>query len=448
MIIKAQRVFSFVVMVVFFLFNACGSNTTQQIEDIEDLDPEQVCNDGLDDDQDGYTDCNDQDCNEQCDCERCPGSGFAECTDGQIRTCIEDLKGCLDWSDYTPCPSGSCETTFQCAEEAPCLEDCPCEANKLQDSVVCRDEAEWWVDDCGVEGEKKSDCECGCLDDGYGCISDCPEDEPNYALDFCGNQIDEDGDGQDRECTEYQGTLPVVRTVTIYDRGQYEGIRVEPSGDISYPGGCDAWIKIVNRSVWEVTFSGNLTAGWLYENEEITTSVGVPGTVVLSIPHEEIWINLVPDWQPQQPIETTMSGTYDVSGYPLMNAELTIFPAFGQECIGEGNMADSIGECVGYASCTVGTQVNVKLINPQNGELVHEYLFLPDQCNPYGDQFLSYFSWDSSTNQLSIWNHWHNSVYSDEKSLSLYGSPGNLEGEMKGLVGMTGTLYISSIEEK
>jgi hypothetical protein len=50
-------------------------------------------------------------------------------------------------------------------------DDCneSCEPSNLQDSYACHDNAEWWVDDCGVEGSKKADCECGCADGNLAC---------------------------------------------------------------------------------------------------------------------------------------------------------------------------------------------------------------------------------------------------------------------------------------
>ncbi len=272
-----------------------------------------------------------------------------------------------------------------------------------------------------------------------------PVTPPAGVIDFCGNNIDEDGVGGDLVCKSSTGQLPVIRTLTIYNRGANEGIRVDPDGPIDFPGGADAKLRIINKSVWQVYFSGNLTGGWLNEGpDEITSSVGVPGKVILKIPHEQIIVELKRQWPTSEtPKKTKLKGTFEVSNKPTMNVELVIYPDYGKQCVTGGNMADSIEQCGGYDKCTVAIATEVKLLNPQTGGVITDYTFLPDQCNSYGDSFSSNFSWTSASNQLYIWNHWSNSTHSMRKQLSLSGTPDNLKGTLEGIAGMSGTLKVA-----
>ncbi len=50
--------------------------------------------------------------------DQCPADGATECRQGQIRSCLADDQGCLDWGAYLACPTGVCVDANTC-------ENCP-----------------------------------------------------------------------------------------------------------------------------------------------------------------------------------------------------------------------------------------------------------------------------------------------------------------------------------
>jgi hypothetical protein len=64
--------------------------------------------------------------------------------------------------------------------------------------------------------------------------------------------------------------------------------------------------------------------------DEITLSVGAPGTVRLSIPHEEVYLATKREWPAStELIETELTGTFEASGRPPLDVEMTLYPDYG-----------------------------------------------------------------------------------------------------------------------
>jgi outer membrane protein assembly factor BamB len=100
---------------------------------------------------------------QSCGCDNtCDFEGQLACYDDTLHRCIRDIDGCLTFDAGTICPDG-------CADTTSCNVNCV--PTNTQYSSICHDNAEWWVDDCGIEGNKKIDCECGCNESNSDCKS-------------------------------------------------------------------------------------------------------------------------------------------------------------------------------------------------------------------------------------------------------------------------------------
>ncbi len=262
------------------------------------------------------------------------------------------------------------------------------------------------------------------------------------AIEFCGNGIDEDGDGADLACVKGTGSIPTIRTITVYDRGANEGIRVDPQGPIQFPAGADARVRIINKSVWKVNFSGNLTPGWLEgPGDEITSSVGAPGNIKLEIPHENVLVKLERAAPASGESSTPFKGIFTLTNGAILEARVNIVAESAPKCINP-NLVDSVRECVGLASCRIKTTTHVVLINPKTSGVVTEYDFSTDQCNQYGDTYQSTLNWNGLANDLNIDGYYTNSFHSETRRLTLTGSPAGLVGRLDNVGGMSGELQV------
>ncbi|MBN2493610.1 MAG: hypothetical protein JXR96_03375, partial [Deltaproteobacteria bacterium] len=91
---------------------------------------------------------------------RCSPVGASECLDGQIRTCVADAQGCLDWSAYAACEVGFCESATACGS---CEDACNPGQSRCADGRIRTCEAD--EHGCLVWGPE-SDCEDGfCADE-------------------------------------------------------------------------------------------------------------------------------------------------------------------------------------------------------------------------------------------------------------------------------------------
>ena len=168
------------------------------------------CDNGIDDDFDGLTDCDDPDCAWMPECM----PGFEDCTNG----IDDDGDGLVDCADedclFDPtCDAGGGDCCIAngspgCDDEPG--EDCVCAMDPYCCNVtwdgICVDE---YMDMCGGTCTGVEECANG-LDDDYDGLVDC--DDPDCAGDpicipvpeDCANGIDDDGDGfidcDDNEC--------------------------------------------------------------------------------------------------------------------------------------------------------------------------------------------------------------------------------------------------------
>jgi hypothetical protein len=231
-------------------------------------------------------------------------------------------------------------------------------------------------------------------------------------IDFCGNGIDEDGDGADRVCMNQEG-YPTTRSLIIRDRGAAESI--ETREEIHFPYDAQPFVRLVNQSSFRVDFWGNLTPGWLHEfsgpvPDELLVSVGVPGKIQLSpYPDEVIIVRLVRDPPPSGSIRRAtayLSGTAKQNGFGRMNAELELMADGDGTCPewqGDPPVWTSVDECVGRESCAIAVRATLRLKHPRTGEILNEYTILPPQCRYVEGQahYASAFRWDGAEQHLS-----------------------------------------------
>jgi hypothetical protein len=185
------------------------------------------CDDGLDNDQDGDADCADPDCDvhaacvEDCDNDRDDdGDGLVDCADSAcdgLSGCVEDCANGLDDDGDTliDCADPSCAYVATCQEDCAdgvenngdgrtdcedpdcagsdlCVEDCHDDADGDGDGLV--DCAD---PDCDRVPRCQEDCDDGVDDNGAGLV-DCEDGDCVYAdacEERCANGVDDDGDG-------------------------------------------------------------------------------------------------------------------------------------------------------------------------------------------------------------------------------------------------------------
>lgn len=125
---------------------------------------EAACTDGMDNDRDGLTDCNDDDCAEE------PACIETDCTN----MLDDDMDGATDCED------------FDCSEDPACVEDC---VNGSDDDI-----------------DGYTDCE----------DPDCDEDPACAGMEHCINGMDDDGDGavdcDDADCAMHPDCGPPMLT--------------------------------------------------------------------------------------------------------------------------------------------------------------------------------------------------------------------------------------------
>ena len=128
-----------------------SENDSDDSDDSDDTTPgsEEDCTDGLDEDQDGLTDCEDADCAEAC-VEDCADKvdndqdGLTDCDDDD---CVCTEEDCGDGVDDDKDGLLDCEDD-DCVDA--CVEDCSDDADNDQDGLTdCDDDECYGIDDCG-----------------------------------------------------------------------------------------------------------------------------------------------------------------------------------------------------------------------------------------------------------------------------------------------------------
>jgi hypothetical protein len=156
----------------------------------------EICNDGIDNDDDGDTDCNDEDCNVSPFCPR-----IAE------RDCQDLLDN--DRDGLTDCDDPDCAVTPACEEpefEFDCFDD---RDNDFDTLIDCEDP------DCFEQCSPRVELDCfdGADNDFDGLVDcfdpDCADDEACVGFEICDNDIDDDRDGRidcdDFDCAAFPG---------------------------------------------------------------------------------------------------------------------------------------------------------------------------------------------------------------------------------------------------
>lgn len=177
----------------------------------------EVCNDGVDNDGDGYEDCRDSDCAEDSGCvsgENCydgldnDGDCFVDCIDSdcfEFQICEQNAESSCnngfddDGDGYSDCLDVDCSDFSACSES--------------YDSEICFNK----LDD---DGDGFADClDSSCLNY-QACVS--------CGGEFCNDNVDNDGDGlidcDDTQCENQEGcggisNLPITGTIENIGRG-------------------------------------------------------------------------------------------------------------------------------------------------------------------------------------------------------------------------------------
>ena len=167
--------------------------------------PDEICDNGEDDDEDGDTDCDDADCEGAPACEETPleicdngedddEDGDTDCLDADCEDdplCAPAVEDCGNGIDDDDDGDVDCADT-DCVEDPLCVEVCDNVEDDDGDGMVdCGDE------DCADDGACAEDCINDVDDDGDGLV-DCMDPACDHHLgcaELC-NGVDDDGDGQ------------------------------------------------------------------------------------------------------------------------------------------------------------------------------------------------------------------------------------------------------------
>ncbi|MBU1222086.1 hypothetical protein KKF34_13770 [Myxococcota bacterium] len=216
-----KTVLSYIMIIMFSLtfFPSCDDDTSTN--------PwiETACDDGIDNDNDGFIDCNDQDCFETQACnpvEICndgidnDNDGFTDCKDADCDNECDDREICNDETDndndgYIDCDDQDCLGHEHCEKPA---EICDDGIDNDDDGYTDCEDTDC-ADDCGPVLEH---CGDGIDNDGDGFI-DCADPDCAQDTQYCGagmewdctDGLDNDGDGltdcEDTDCY-YLGYCP------------------------------------------------------------------------------------------------------------------------------------------------------------------------------------------------------------------------------------------------
>ncbi|MDD4318746.1 MAG: hypothetical protein PHW10_00235 [Candidatus Peribacteraceae bacterium] len=168
---------------------SCGSGE----ECAADCSSETYCDDGVDNDQDVYTDCDDSDCEGEPACD--------------------------------PCGDGSCDPLEQCA--ADCSSETHCDDGVDNDEDTGID-----CDDLDCEANLVCMCGNGSCDDGEVCAADCPDEA------YCEDGVDNDEDG-DTDCDD-SGCAADSACIPDCGNGSLDDVEECDDGNTSDYDGCSA----------------------------------------------------------------------------------------------------------------------------------------------------------------------------------------------------------------
>jgi hypothetical protein len=287
------------------------------------------------------------------------------------------------------------------------------------------------------------------------CLRPDPACSSNGRIDFCGNDIDEDGDGQDRPCGPLPPRPRVARELAIVDRPLREGIRltgdavaledsdgafVNPRFSLALPRGVLVDVRVVNDSSFDVAYTaGDAGAG-------VLAMAGGPGvsSATLTLRGDTNLRFEAPTFQPvdsilvfaslepEVPSDVTarsgyLLGTATVDGAPV-DLLLDFHPRSGAECPSTMNQAESTQDCAGLAECHLGNVLlHVRLRDRATGGTIYERRF-HQQCN--GDGRRARLSWSRSGGVVLSAEDFDLSS-PGTSDLHLHGTPDDLRGTLK-----------------
>jgi hypothetical protein len=200
--------------------------------------PAEVCTDGVDNDRDGDTDCDDADCVDDL---ACIPATETDCSDG-VDDDRDSLTDCSD-PDCTDACDEVCHNGVD--DDADGLVDCL--DDECADASVC-------VEDCsdGIDNDQDGflDCEDA---DCYG-VGPCVED--------CTDETDNDRDGHiDCDDSDCWGTTEcLVRTVVV--TGGHLETAHDYSAGIFYSAGHYSYSSAVSQDIWASSVTGRFVYAW------------------------------------------------------------------------------------------------------------------------------------------------------------------------------------------
>ena len=189
------------------------------VQDNQPLD--EICDNGLDDNCDGYTDCEDESCFQDSVCQepQCETGQTQSCNTGQLGICLAGTQTCDGEGFWGSCVQDNESTTEICDDNLD--NDCDgytdCDDSDCEQDEACFTPPEPYCGDGIVNGEEECeyDQDCGegmiCM----GCVCESQPPEPvcgDYIVngsEECDDGNTEDGDGCSANCTiEQSGPTP------------------------------------------------------------------------------------------------------------------------------------------------------------------------------------------------------------------------------------------------
>ncbi|WP_394844840.1 hypothetical protein LZC95_48310 [Pendulispora brunnea] len=272
-------------------------------------------------------------------------------------------------------------------------------------------------------------------------------------IEWCGNGVDEDGDGVDLACAPTPA-MPIVTKIlpltahlpsTTIACGGEAVERGEGSGSyaVRFPRGVVADVHLVNDTHTVLDWTGHYGFGYLRVGEEVAV-LDQPGHSLSIRDHSRVehlygslWVEYSePPYEPSPSDAMTLEGsakvydrTYDV--------RMTVTPRDGTYCTGS-NIVHSVRAAAALEYGHLTTEMDIELFAPGTTESHGRFHFGIENCDPQTPNHNpSYVDWDHSSEHPEG----RLALIGDELApngkahLFLNGTPGHLTGYAQNLGG-------------
>jgi hypothetical protein len=206
------------------------------------------------------------------------------------------------------------------------------------------------------------------------------------SIDFCGDGVDQDGDGADRVCVSAPVAPVDVHVVTVRTTGSQSAIEVLGlvGAELPIPRGWRApRLRVVNESLWAVEVRGNVSASLVPGGAgEWPTTVGAEQSLQTAGWGTPVVFRVVyAEPSPAAGPTVALRGTAADAHGRTLDALLELAPDVGPACGNEQAPMASLHDCVGYEACWLNVRARLRIADPTSQETVNDILLQPSRCD-------------------------------------------------------------------